>query len=228
MKIWFSENKKILSIVLAISIMLVLCVWLILGIINGNIISALKEFFAIFAPVLIGFIIAYLCNPIVSFFENTIFKKMKRVNFKRVLAILLTFIIILSVLTVLLAQIIPNFISALSAIWKTYVVNYKYSVKSLANTVNELIERFHFLDTFLDPLDPNKIIVWIEEEFSFVKEFDSTDIDNPQYSNILAAISKDNIWNAIGYIFSIGTSVINGVKNFFLGLFISFYMLLYN
>ena len=226
MKGWFSENKKILTLIGVICLLVILTVWVVLGIISGNIIATLKMFFSIIAPIAIGFIIAYLCNPIVSFFENTVFKKIKKISLKKIISIILTFIIIFSVLSVLLIQIIPNFLSAVSSLWQTYVVNYKNSIKSLSDTINGIISRIPFLDSMLDPIDPNKVIVWIEEEFTFVKEFDSTDIDNPQYSNIFTAIAKDNIWNTIGYIFSIGTSVINGVKNFFLGIFISFYMLL--
>ena len=226
MKEWFSDNKKTITLIGMICLLIVLCVWIIFGIINGSIIASIKEFFSIIAPIVIGFVIAYLCNPVVSFFENTIFKKIKKIGVKRVLSIILTFIIIILILSILLIQIIPNFISAVASLWQTYIINYKNSIKSLADTINNIISDFSFLDSVFDPIDPNKIILWIEEEFEFVKEFDSSDIDNPQYSNILSAISKDNIWSAIGYIFSIGTSVVNGLKNFLLGFFISFYMLL--
>lgn len=226
MKSWFSENKKALTLIIAICLLIILTVLLVLGIINGKILLALQEFFSIIAPILIGFIIAYLCNPIVKFFEKTIFKIIKKTSFRRVLSIILTFIIILSILTLLLVQIIPNFISALSSLWQTYVVNYKNSIKTLSDTINGMIEKYSFLESVFAPIDPNKVIVWVEEEFTFVKDFDSTDINDPQYSSFFAAIDIDNLWNTIGYIFSIGTSVVNGIKNFFLGFFISFYMLL--
>ena len=49
MKGWFSENKKILTLIGVICLLVIITAWVVLGIISGNIIATLKMFFSIIA-----------------------------------------------------------------------------------------------------------------------------------------------------------------------------------
>lgn len=217
MKDWLSNNKKILSYVVIISIAVILCVALTIGIINGSISAFVKNMISVLAPVIIGFAIAYLCNHLVSFFENTLFKKIPKPTIKRVLSIILSFLIIILALSFIILQLIPEFISAISSLFNTYLADYQNTIRNFIGSVNDFVASVGFLRSFIEPFDPEAIIVWVEEQLAGIKSFDS------EFSEIL---SRENIWTAIGYIFSIGTSVVNGIKNFLLGIFISFYMLM--
>ena len=226
MKEWFSEHKKTIYFVCLVCLVLALCAWLTVSIIDGTIGGFLASVVSILAPVLIGFIIAYLSNPVVSFFEHSIFKKLKKPTLKRALSIIVTFVIFLLVLSFLVVQLIPNFISAASSLWNTYIVDYENSVRSLVSYANNFISSMSFLESWIDPLDADLIISWIEEQIDALKHLEVNTQPESTSPNILSIFSNESIWSAVGYIFSVGTSIINGIKNFFLGLFISFYMLM--
>ena len=226
MKEWLSDHKKIITLVSILCIIVIVCVLITVGILTGSIVAFFAQVLSVLAPIVIGFIIAYLCNPIVSFFERTILKKIKKPGIKRAFSIILTFVILLLVLSFLIAQLIPNFVSAVYSLWNTYIVNYKDSVKMFVGNINNIISSISFLDSFLDPIDADKIILWVEEQFESLKSFTANSNQTSSPFDISSIFSRENVWNAVGYIFSVGTSIINGIKNFFLGLFISIYMLM--
>ena len=64
--------------------------------------AAIKEFIGrvwmIFAPVVYGFCIAYLCNPIMKLFDNRIFHKIKLPGLRRALSLLMTTIVVLAII----------------------------------------------------------------------------------------------------------------------------------
>ncbi len=66
-------------------------------------------------PVIAGAIIAYLINPLMRLFENKLFRKIKSTKLKRVLALIISVIIVYSFITVIFVMLIPQlYESALS------------------------------------------------------------------------------------------------------------------
>ena len=66
-------------------------------------------------PVIAGAIIAYLMNPLMRLFENNVFKKIKSAKLKRVLALVISVIIVYSFISVIFVMLIPQlYESALS------------------------------------------------------------------------------------------------------------------
>lgn len=228
MKEWASQHKKTIFFICTVCIIVALCAWVTVSIINGTIGDFFSGFFGVLAPIIIGFIIAYLANPVVCFFERSLFKRIKKVTVKRALSIIVTFIIFVLILSFLIVQLIPNFLDALSSLWTTYVIGYEASVTSLVNYANNFIASISFLESWIEPLNADEIILWLEEFFEgfLINQPENPGVENNTQSNILSIFSQDNIWSAIGYVFSVGTSIVNGIKNFFLGIFISFYMLM--
>ncbi len=96
--------------------------------------GGVKWFLSLISPVIIGGIVAYLLNPLSNFFENRVFKKVKKQSVRHTLAVAIVVIIILALLSLLLAALIPSLIS---------------SIKGIISNRNEYIAKVsHFLSRF--------------------------------------------------------------------------------
>ena len=74
----------------------------------------LNDKLSVFSPILIGGVIAYLCNPLVKFFQNVILKRMKRKALKRGLSIFFSYLLIFAVIAIFAITIIPQLISSIN------------------------------------------------------------------------------------------------------------------
>ena len=104
----------------------------------------------VLSPFIIGFAIAYLLNPTLSFFENTIFcyvgNKTKGAKLRRVLAIITTMLSAIIVLTTLVSIIIPQLSQSVSILFgntSTYIAR-------LEEYVYDFASRFELDTTSLD------------------------------------------------------------------------------
>ncbi len=156
-------------------------------------------------PVLIGFIIAYLCNPIYKALRNKALKRIKRQKLKKVLSIVLTYLIVLAVVSGILLIIIPQFIYA----FKDLVAKTDGYISAAVAWANNLIsnsELFAENTDIFDFIDTEKILANLKTFFDA-----SGDI-----------LKKVGDW-AINY----GTNIVGGITNVLLGLFISIYVLVF-
>jgi len=80
------------------------------------------------APVIYGIIIAYLLNPIMKFFERTVFKRFKH---KHGMSVALAFILVFALLGLLIGTLIPSLISSAASI-TGYADEYYQSVEEFA------------------------------------------------------------------------------------------------
>lgn len=161
----------------------------------------------ILMPFIVGFVIAYLLCPIMTFFENKCFllllKKMnvKKINKKpRVLAITLTILLTLAFFTGLLSMVIPQLKQSIEGIIDNsslYINNLqKWTEKILAS--NETLQKF------------------LTDEFNDINEVSSNWAKNnllPHMNNILSGLTNGVI------------DMIVFLKNIFVGLIISIYVL---
>lgn len=78
--------------------------------------AAIGGLIEVLSPLLYGFLIAFLISPCVSFFENKVFRKWrkKRIGLKRILSIIIAYILILSMLAVVVMFLVPQIISTYS------------------------------------------------------------------------------------------------------------------
>ncbi len=241
MKEWISTYKKTIVSTLIIMTTIVVGILLIYSVITGSFSDALHGFFETISPITIGFVIAYLSNPIVIFFDKHIFHWIANSKIKRFFSILCTFLLILIFISFLITVLIPSIFSTLSSFWDTYIVHFDTSLISLAERINLLMDDFDFLDT-VQRIDPDALISWVKERFPWIEDIangdfssivpESPDISTPGSSNDNSTSSSDNIfstenlWMILSYAFSFGTSVVNFIKNIMLGIFIAFYMLM--
>ncbi len=160
---------------------------------------------SVLEPVLIGFIIAYLCNPIYRMFSIKALKKIKRAKLKKVLSIILTYLVVLAIVAGILLIIIPQFVFA----FKDLVAKTDGYINAAIAWANNLISNSNLFaentDIF-DFIDTEKILANLKTFFD-------------ASGDILKKVGD----LAINY----GTNIVGGITNVLLGLFISIYVLIF-
>ena len=79
----------------------------------SSIYGAVRDFLGYFRSVFIGCAIAYILNPLAVRFERTILRKIKRRKLRWILAITLSFLVMVCVLALLLGMLIPQLIDSI-------------------------------------------------------------------------------------------------------------------
>lgn len=74
--------------------------------------AALSTFYYYIQPVFVGLIVAYMLDPLVKFFENRLFGKMKRRHSARGISVTVTFLLLILLFTFFLIALIPQLISS--------------------------------------------------------------------------------------------------------------------
>lgn len=223
MKEHFIKYKKIYIPIIFTSILIGLGILIILGLINGRIASFVDNFSKSIAPITIGFIIAYLINPIVMFLEKRVLKWIPNFNVKRFISILIAMLFMFIVITIILLILIPSLINTLKSFWNTYVVNYENSIRNLVKTLNATMDRVKLFSS-MDRLEPESSIAWVQTKFPWIVDIATGDIEG-LLPNVTNSVTH-NISVILDYLLSFGTSVFNFIKNFIFGIFIAFYMLM--
>ena len=100
-------------------------------------VAAIKEFigrlWVIFAPIVYGFCIAYLCNPIMRIFDNHIFKKIKFPGLRRALSLAMTTVIVLLIIAAFLGILVPELVRSIQRL----IANYDSYLDEIIMLVNE-------------------------------------------------------------------------------------------
>ncbi len=218
-----STYKKTIITTLIIVAIIIVGILLILGLITGQISRFFNDFTEITAPITFGFIIAYLSNPIVTFFEKYIYSWIRNFKIKRFISIFTTILLILLFITTILVILIPSLINTLLSFWNTYIVNYEDSIRGMVLTINSTLDKISFINS-ADRLNPENIIDWIQVKFPLIDDIVNGDIASI-LPNVSGSISQ-NITAITDYALSLGISVFNIIKNILLGIFIAFYMLM--
>ena len=164
----------------------------------------------VLAPLVIGCVIAYLCNPFLKFYEYVVFRKMGKSNLRRVLSLLLTVLTFFGILAVVIALIVPELIDSI----RQLVNNYEYYLNHLLSFVQTIINRFQLN---LDISDVEKFTAFIIQMFGTAEEAIAKLLSALQGFTESVALF-DNIWAFVINLF-------NTFKNLLLGLFIAFYIL---
>lgn len=119
--------------------------------------DVISTFFSIINPILIGFAIAYLINPVVAFFENKIFtfKKAKkdRTKTRRFLSVFCSYILVLILLSALLWIIIPQLIDSVN-IFVENLSSYQKALEKWAAALPDSTSKYYTLvQKFVSVLD---------------------------------------------------------------------------
>ena len=201
------RNRKQLKFIALYTVLAILALLFI--IIKRESFSAfIAQIFRILRPVIIGAIIAYLCNPIFRMFEIFVFPGVRSFAVRRTLSLIGTYIVLVLIFAILLMLIIPQlFASALD-----FLENYETLLETTLSNVNgfvaQLNNQFHLqipnvqADTLKQGLD------WLLE---------NVDVDSIM-NRILSGNTILVIFEYLGDTFFVLTDII-------FGLFISIYLL---
>lgn len=170
----------------------------------------LCNFASILTPFVIGFLFAYILNFPYKFFYCTAFGKMgtKRklfLNFKKPLAIVCTYTIVLAVFVVLISIVVPQIVINISSL----VESMPQYFETFMNNLNGIVDWLNY--TFNAGIDPNNIF------------------DEKILSKIISFFSGENISKIAGLtttaLFNMLIDTTTGVYNFIMGIVISVYFL---
>lgn len=163
--------------------------------------KVIHNFLSTISPFLIGILIAFLINPLVNWMRQTIFIKLLHVKNKglnKILAILFSYILVLSVIIVGLIYIIPEIINSLRMLLE--------QMPSWANTIMDFINRM--ADRY-----PELDFKYIQ---STISNADAT----------LQSTLSDIIKNMTTTIVVTGVSIVKFIFNFIVAIIVSCYLII--
>ena len=207
----FKKNEKYASIAWYVFLTIVAAAAFLLCVVNFKTVSAtVRTVFATLSPLTYGFVIAYLCNPVMSFYERTVFAfKRSRRNMRGVrrgLSLVLTLLTMLAVITVILYAIIPHAIQSFEDLGSQMEI-YVRNIQSFADgLVQEHSERF--LGQHYDTLS------YLLSEYDI--SLNLPDLVSRYYSLI---------GSSANYLIDYGGALVGELKNFTVGLILAIYFL---
>lgn len=193
-------NKKYLTIALYAFGVIAASVLLIFVLLDSEkMLGAINRLLSVFSPVITGFFIAFILNPLLNFFEKTVFKKVltldKQKNAKRAISMICTYLVFFGVLTLFGMLIIPSLI------------------ESLTDLINNL-QGYYAKGVALI----NEILVKINVSKDTLQSFESLGND------VVAEVTK-TIKELLPKLGALATSAFDFVKTAFIGFAFSIYML---
>ena len=162
--------------------------------------EVLSSIFSVLTPVIIGFALAYIFNPLLKFYEYKVFKKLKSKNFIRGISITLTLVTAFLILTAFLWLLIPQVISSS----KDLIENYDAYVESTVDLINSTISKLGADGNFKEYISAEDVRERVVDFFTSSSQL---------MSSVLNYVSD----------FAMGLFV--GIKNTVIGIFIAIYVL---
>ncbi len=172
----------------------------------------------IITPLIIGCVIAYLCNPFLKFYEFVAFRRLKHNAVRRGLSLLCTVLTALGIIAGIIALILPELVASLTQL----ITNFDTYLDSLLLFIQSVIDKFtanlpeEYRDV-IDVSDRQKLTELIEQLFGSVENALSEVLSFLQ-GFVMDENLLGNVWNFIVELFNV-------LKNAIIGIFIAFYIL---
>ena len=163
------------------------------------ILKPIKVLGDILTPIMIGLVIAYLCNPILRFCEIKIFYKLKR-TVNRALSMILTYIFALLVISGMVLLIVPQAVESIN----DFRINGMFYLNRLIASLNAFIASLPF-----ELPGGNENVLSLEKILTFAMEF-------------VGNVGSD----IVGSIGNFAGGALTLLKNILVGIFVSIYVLL--
>ncbi len=175
----------------------------------------IDRIFSVISPILIGCVLAYLCHPILNFYEYRLFRRIKNNSVRRGLSLFLTVITFFAIIVLFILLIVPELISSI----QTFMTNYESYVASLLEAIRGLLTRLSekgYLDFTPEAID--SMMVTLSDTFGSIKNLMAT---------LLNLLSKSDIaaGDIVGNVSAVLMVVVNLLADTVLSLFIAFYIL---
>ena len=178
-------------------------------------IAVFKYVLSILSPLIIGLVIAYLCDPILEFFEYRIFKRLHNGSLKRGLSLFFTIIVAFSIVAIVAVMMIPQLYLSITELFRNSETYINSLLSWLQTGLNKLTANLPM--DIVDISDIDKLMVLIEDMFGSAENALSELI-----AELQEIASEGNLWERV---WAMLLGLFNSVKNLFIGLFIAFYTL---
>lgn len=193
-------NKYILWFITIMSIIIVSLLLYFTLLRIDRIFLVIRKIILVFLPIIYGFGIAYLINPLMNFFESKVFKKIRFLNdkFSRFLSLFVTSLIFIGVLLLFIFVVIPQLVD---------------SIEIFVNNIPDYFDNFKLwiLDVFDGkPSIQKYALKYYDTIFNFTKKY------------IINLFSKDN--KVILNVSSHFISVFKFIYNFIIGFVVAIYL----
>ena len=170
--------------------------------------SFVSEIFRILRPVIIGAVIAYLCNPMFRLFENRVFSGIRSFTPRRALSLVATYIVVALIFVILLLLISPQLLTSILDFFENYETLLATALENVNGLIDQINNSFHMQIPALKNETLRQGFDWI------VKNVNVEELMNRLLSGNTILV----IFEYIGDTFFILTDII-------FGLFISLYLL---
>ena len=183
--------------------------------VHESMIAVFKYVLSILSPLIIGLVIAYLCDPILEFFEYRIFKRLHNGSLKRGLSLFCTIIVAFGIVAIVAVMMIPQLYLSITELFRNSEDYINSLLSWLQTGLNKLTANLPM--DIVDISDIDKLMVLIEDMFGSAENALSELITELQ-----EIASEGNLWERV---WAMLLGLFNSVKNLFIGLFIAFYTL---
>lgn len=198
----FERNKKYYTIsIYVIGTIIILAVLLKIIWNWADTVENAKHFLSMLSPFLIGFFIAYLLNPLIKFFDKKFFMGLlhiKKSSLRKFLSILITYILVLGIITTCIVIIIPEL----------YV--------SITNVYNGITDYYNEFLGFVEKMNKK----YPEIDLSYINSI----IENN--SKNIVDMLQGYIGTLLPLIYNTSISVISWTINLIIAIMVSCYMLI--
>lgn len=204
--------KKSLTFAIVYLALLLALVW----IININAINDwLKSVIELLSPVLIGLVLAYLCNPIFRLFEQKLLSRLRPQGLRRVVSLTLTYVVAFLIVALIVMLIVPQLVDSIIS-FATHYNSY------ISSAIEEINRTFSGINSFVEYLTGNNEFLQYLNEEEIRREAASffSDLDRLS-SEVLVFLSKVDI-SLVQTFFSDAFSVLTDT---IFGIFVSIYLL---
>lgn len=196
----FEKNNKYLSIALySFGVIAATVILIFIMLDPDRITGAINNFLTILSPVITGFVLSFILNPTLNFFENIVFKKVltsdKHKKLKRALSMVLTYLLFFGILSLFVMLIVPSLIDSITDLLRNIRGYYTKGIE----LIEGFLARFNISSEVLGPFN---------------------DIGNKIIELVIDTMNK--LLPRLG---TIANSAISVLKNTFIGFAFSIYML---
>lgn len=176
-------------------------------------VAFLRNVISILSPLIIGAVIAYLCDPFLEFYEFRVFKRIQSKGICRGLSLLCTVITAFAIVTLVAVMMIPQLYQSLTELFD----NSEQYLSNLLVWLQGIVDSLPFDTDWITISSPQELIAFIEDMFGSVENALTQALETMN-EFVNAGSLAEGLWTLLVDLF-------NAFKNLFLGLFIAFYIL---
>ena len=158
----------------------------------GSVMDFFKNMGNTIAPIVVGIILAYLIDPIALFFENGIFRKIKKEKNRRSISVILALVAVIMLIVLFFISIIPSIVESITGIFNN-ADDYSQKINDIVAEINSWNMGFN--------LDLSSLSGYVEELLNDIIDYVSANLTN--ILNVSKNIGSSVLNVAIGFILCI-------------------------